>query len=870
MSTRSQDHLSSEEWKALSKNNMAKEIVIFPGGFHPIHPGHVSVYNALKKVFPAAEVYIASSDSTKERPFPFDDKKVLATAAGIPTDKFVEVVSPYKAMEITKNYDPSKDLLIFGLSAKDASRLSYTKKDGTAGYFQKYVPGTVMDPFEQHAYVYIAPTVTFKLMGQAVSSASIIRKMYGEADDAGKYEILKELYPKGDPKKIKTIFDRALTTSESTMPPRYKAGLSASTAKKRRVFWTKLGKYPYSKSEYEKAKHAPGDSKETTPSKYTTAYKNKFGEDLNENAALDKTLATKSKASGIPRGILRQVYNRGMAAWVTGHRPGASQQAWGMGRVNSFIVKGKTWHTTDSDLAKKVRSDQVDEAHDLDYLYWGWIGADGKIYDKPKSTHTMHAEYVRDILIDISNPNDATDNFDHTDSYDSEGIAENLGWVRFFLTSSIIEMFFSVYLQGFKLTPKIYTAIKQVLDRAHKLTKMPIFRSYNFENSIDRPLNPIEVADPDEFLKKLRNKYRGVSEMNEDIVHSKKGWTLFSKKTHKRLGGPYDSKEQAIKRERQVAYFKHMSENNIKTFKQFSEEQEDLYIDPKGDQEVILELDIPSEVKKNIDAGFDLLKQNDNKGANSSIIAFAKKLQSGEQADKDMLALWQAKFKIHQTSKDRGWGKTSDKELQQLLAKATPDGYIPWMLLGGNEGKKFVDDALQSLVKEESLNEVSPEGIAAMRRMGIQNDPEGALARSNYERITKTKWSSPEDINKKQPTPAAKPTPPSPTSNRQSRQSEFSSFLRQIDALGFFFIKQEPVPGKQGMLRLDYSNTGKIHRLLRGWDLRLYNQQTGPRLSQGNLGWYLFSPVSETEEYDSGKTLRQFLASIQEVLDIDK
>lgn len=845
---------------------MAKQIVIFPGGFHPFHKGHKFVYDTLKKAFPAADVYIASSNSTQERPFPFDDKKVLATAAGIPTDKFIEVVSPYKSIEITKNYDPVQDQLIFGLSAKDASRLAYTKKDGTPGYFQKYRPGIVMDVFEKHAYVYIAPTVTFTLMGQTVSSASIIRKMYGEADDAGKIEILKELYPKGDPNKIKTIFDRALTTSESYMPARYKAGLSSSTAKKRRVFWTKLGKYPYSKSEYTKAKHAPGDSMETTPSKYTTAYKNKFGEDLNENAALDKTLATKSKASGIPRGILRQVYNRGMAAWVTGHRPGASQQAWGMGRVNSFIVKGKTWHTTDSDLAKKVRSEQVDEAHDLKYIYWGWIAANGKIYDKPKSTHIIHAEYVRDILIDISDPRDASDNFDHTDSHDAEEKAFNLGWVRFFLTREY-EMFFSVYSRGFKLSPTISTAIKQVLDRAHKLTNRPIFRSYNFENSIDRPLNPIEVADPDEFLRKLRNKYRAVSEMNEDIVHSKNGWTLFSKKTHKRLGGPYPSKEQAIKREKQVTYFKHMSENKIKTFTQLSEELKDLQVDPKVDQEVLLELEIPSEVKKNIDDGFDLLKQNNNKGANSSIIQFAKKLQSGEQADKDMLVLWQAKFKIHQTSKDHSWGKNSDKELQQLLAKETPDGYIPWMLLGGDEGKKFVDDSLQSVVKEETLNEVSPEGLAAMRRMGMQNDPEGALARSNYERLTKTKWSSPVGTDKKPPTPAAKPTPPSPTSNRQS---ELSSFLRQLNALGFFFIKQEPVPGKEGMIRLDYSNTGKVHKELRQWDLRLYNQQTGPSFSQGNLGWYLFSPDSEIEEYDSGKTLRQFLASIQEVIDIDK
>ena len=78
------------------------------------------------------------------------------------------------------------------------------------------------------------------------------------------------------------------------------------------------------------------------------------------------------------------------------------------------------------------------------------------------------------------------------------------------------------------------------------------------------------------------------------------------------------------------------------------------------------------------------------------------------------------------------------------------------------------------------------------------------------------------------------------------------------------------MPGKEGMIRLDYSNTGKVHKELRRWDLRLYNQQTGPRFSQGNLGWYLFSPDSEIEEYDSGKTLQQFLASIQEVIDIDK
>jgi len=63
-----------------------------------------------------------------------------------------------------------------------------------------------------------------------------------------------------------------------------------------------------------------------------------------------KSLPEIAKASGVPLSTLKTVYNRGMAAWRTGHRPGASEQAWGMARVHSYVTHGKTWHTTDSDL----------------------------------------------------------------------------------------------------------------------------------------------------------------------------------------------------------------------------------------------------------------------------------------------------------------------------------------------------------------------------------------------------------------------------------------------------------------------------------------------------------------------------------------
>ena len=47
------------------------------------------------------------------------------------------------------------------------------------------------------------------------------------------------------------------------------------------------------------------------------------GSELEEGA-----LADKAKKSGISVGTLRKVYNRGMAAWKTGHRPGTTPQQW--------------------------------------------------------------------------------------------------------------------------------------------------------------------------------------------------------------------------------------------------------------------------------------------------------------------------------------------------------------------------------------------------------------------------------------------------------------------------------------------------------------------------------------------------------------
>jgi len=93
--------------------------------------------------------------------------------------------------------------------------------------------------------------------------------------------------------------------------------------------------------------------------------KDKFNEGVKEMSTneekrlyVEKIAALQKKAdkSGMPYGILKKVYDRGMAAWKGGHRPGASQHQWAFARVNSFVTKSSgTWGGADKDLAAKVR-----------------------------------------------------------------------------------------------------------------------------------------------------------------------------------------------------------------------------------------------------------------------------------------------------------------------------------------------------------------------------------------------------------------------------------------------------------------------------------------------------------------------------------
>tara|TARA_R100001443_G_C3327182_1_gene171497 strand:+ start:120 stop:911 length:792 start_codon:yes stop_codon:yes gene_type:complete len=190
--------------------------------------------------------------------------------------------------------------------------------------------------------------------------------------------------------------DKEIKDREGTQPAKYYAkdaegdDMSKSTKQARARHFEKKKSGP-----------APGDKgAKTKPSKHTLKYKQMFGENKSDKAMMMKLttkamklipnspdqkelikqvnvyrkklgmkpmkeenlnekiegLVKKAEKSGISYGILKKVYDRGMAAYKTGHRPGTTAQQWAFARVNSFITKGKgTWGGADKDLAAKAR-----------------------------------------------------------------------------------------------------------------------------------------------------------------------------------------------------------------------------------------------------------------------------------------------------------------------------------------------------------------------------------------------------------------------------------------------------------------------------------------------------------------------------------
>jgi len=235
--------------------------------------------------------------------------------------------------------------------------------------------------------------------------------------------------------------DSEIKDREGSQPAKYHSGLAKSTKTKRDTQFQKGAEKDPSDSSAYPDKHAGDAGAETRTSKHTKKYRDMFGENSKSDEAKSKierekaadakkhdrmmdrartadtraknretkeefeltesaeaSLRKKADKTGISYGILKKVYDRGMAAWRTGHRPGANQQQWAFARVNSFVTKGKgTWGKADKDLADKVRGTKKESINEEKVMDEGTPGYDIALL-KSKTIQKKKYKAAADVL----------------------------------------------------------------------------------------------------------------------------------------------------------------------------------------------------------------------------------------------------------------------------------------------------------------------------------------------------------------------------------------------------------------------------------------------------------------------------------------
>lgn len=491
------------------------------GRFNPPHIGHIAAWKQMAADRDLNAWYVGTNKSTigRKDPLPSDVKEVVIKTL-YPNIKDHFVFQQTWLTLATYIYEKYKK--------DDMTLVCYTDEQYVLKLLQGYNDKELADGKK-----YIFSKIILKPT-ERISSATDLRAAVTADDKVGFSNaagIPADTLITVGGKKIK-YFDLVKGylhnyVKEDVEPKKYFAKLSKSTTQKRSSFWKALGNYPFTKAEYDRSDKVPGDSKATKPSEYNKKYKMMFGEEKTRSIT---ALKKKSKASGVPYSILKQVYNRGMAAWVTGHRPGATQSAWAFARVNSFLTKGKTWYSTDADLAKKARKYLV-EAHMFpQYFDWGWIDNRGNIIypDDMDKTHTS-------ILRRLSEK----DPIDYSSLGDRpmETTATNQGWIRWLVEYTNSE--FILYFNTRKLikTIKMFRSIEKLIMKHPANDKM----LYSFDSG--KFTQVIETGNHKEFITRVSALF-GIKESVEESIEIVSETTTYSKKDGKKLCFVFSNKDK--------------------------------------------------------------------------------------------------------------------------------------------------------------------------------------------------------------------------------------------------------------------------------------------------------------------------------------
>ncbi len=144
---------------------------------------------------------------------------------------------------------------------------------------------------------------------------------------------------------------RKTLKKDKLLPHKYYRGLTRKQALERKAEIKKFGKLHWSDPKAYVGFKTDKYAKTKKKSSYTEQWEKLFPD--------AKSLEERSKATGVPTKYLDKVFRRGSAAWRTGHRVSQTTQSWSYPRVSSFLLCGKTYYTSDSDLVRQAKKESA-------------------------------------------------------------------------------------------------------------------------------------------------------------------------------------------------------------------------------------------------------------------------------------------------------------------------------------------------------------------------------------------------------------------------------------------------------------------------------------------------------------------------------
>ena len=134
-------------------------------------------------------------------------------------------------------------------------------------------------------------------------------------------------------------------------PPKYYRGLTKKQALERKKEIQRFGAMNWTNSKAYVGFKTDKYVKTKKKSSYTLQW-NKLFPDA-------KSLKERSAVTGVPLKYIKHVSRKALAAWRSGHRPGATQQQWTYPRVSSFLLCGKTHYTADAAVVRRARKESA-------------------------------------------------------------------------------------------------------------------------------------------------------------------------------------------------------------------------------------------------------------------------------------------------------------------------------------------------------------------------------------------------------------------------------------------------------------------------------------------------------------------------------